>query len=93
MLDQAIDREIAAVRTVIKYIAKYKLESEYPPEDLEKQIVELENEKETKIVFTQKKKKKSKGKSNVLIHSLACSEMSNKFLMKFSPWVNYCLLL
>lgn len=86
MLDQAIDKEIAAVRTVIKYIAKYKLESEYPPEDLEKQIVELENEKkETKIVFTQKKKKKSKGKSNVLIHSLACGEMSNKFLMKFSP--------
>lgn len=85
-LIQAIDKEIATVKTVIKYIAKYKLESEYPPEDLEKQIVELENEKkEPKIVFTQKKKKKSKGKSNVLIHSLACGEMSNKSLMKFSP--------
>ncbi|XP_062084607.1 FRIGIDA-like protein 5 isoform X2 [Humulus lupulus] len=42
---QAIDKEIAAVRNVMKCIAKYKLESEYPLEELERQIVELENQK------------------------------------------------
>lgn len=88
-LIQAIDKEIAAVRTVIKYIAKYKLESEYPPEGLEKQIVELENEKkEAKIVFTQKKKKKSKGKKSTILHSQVKVEQSQKEYSKLDNQIN-----
>ncbi|XP_024021986.1 FRIGIDA-like protein 5 [Morus notabilis] len=74
--DGAIDREIAVTRTVIKYIAKYKLESEYPPDDLEKQIVDLENKKEPKIVFTQTEKLKSKGKTSSIPHSGVKAEPS-----------------
>ncbi|EXB67650.1 hypothetical protein L484_010216 [Morus notabilis] len=42
---QAIDKEIDAVRTVIRYIAKLKLESEYRPQILENYIVQPEKKK------------------------------------------------
>ena len=42
---QAIKKEITAIETVLKYIAKYNLESRYPPGGLEKQILLLEIKK------------------------------------------------
>lgn len=48
-IDQAADKEIAVIRTIIRYISKYRLESKFPPEELEKQISELEKMKRAKV--------------------------------------------
>ncbi|KAL5566204.1 hypothetical protein UlMin_029368 [Ulmus minor] len=72
---QAIDKEIAVLRTIIKYVSKYKLESEYSPVGLEKQISKLEEQKMRLYatpVTPQTKKKKADMKPNVIIPSPAC---------------------
>lgn len=40
--DEATDGEIDALRTAMKCIIDFNLESQFPPEDIEKRIVELE---------------------------------------------------
>ena len=70
--NHGIDREINVLRTVMKYIAKYKLESEYPPEDLEKQIVKLEKQKVLINGTAQTGKLKANGKGKILVPFLAC---------------------
>ena len=42
---RAIDEEIFEINTVIKYVAKYELESKFPLRHLQKQIVKLEKDK------------------------------------------------
>ena len=49
LIEQAADKEINVIRTIIKYISKYRLESKFSPKELEKQISELENLKREKV--------------------------------------------
>lgn len=43
--NEAADKEISALKAVIKVIEERKLESEYPKENLEKRVQQLQNEK------------------------------------------------
>ncbi|XVF56931.1 hypothetical protein PTKIN_Ptkin06aG0160200 [Pterospermum kingtungense] len=61
-LNQTIDQEIAIMRRVIKCIATHKLESLYPPKDLENYILHLEQMKEQGNDITQGEKKKQERK-------------------------------
>ncbi|PON85567.1 Frigida-like [Trema orientale] len=76
--NHGIDKEITVLRTVIKYIAKYKLESEYPPEDLEKQIVKLEKQKGLINGTAQTVKQKANGEASTSVDSQIKIEPSLK---------------
>ena len=79
-----MNREINVLRTVMIYIAKYKLESEYPPEDLEKQIVKLKKKKVLIHRTAKTGKLKANGKGKTLVPFLACGGNS-RILMRFNP--------
>ncbi|KAG6532515.1 truncated FRIGIDA-like protein 1 [Zingiber officinale] len=44
----AISKQLGALKSVVKAIEEYNLENQYPREELDKQIVELEKQKESK---------------------------------------------
>ncbi|GMI65086.1 hypothetical protein HRI_000177900 [Hibiscus trionum] len=64
-----IEQEIAIMRRVIRCIADHKLESLYPPQDLENYIVHLERQKELGNDTAQREKQKEEKKKNLSIPS------------------------
>ncbi|KAG8478911.1 hypothetical protein CXB51_028761 [Gossypium anomalum] len=58
-LNETIDQEIAIMRRVIRCIADHKLESLYPPQDLENYILHLERQKELGNDTAQREKQKA----------------------------------
>ncbi|XP_021282692.1 uncharacterized protein LOC110415382 isoform X3 [Herrania umbratica] len=67
--NQTIDKEIAIMRKVIRCIADHKLESLYPPEDLENYIVHLERQKEQGNVTARREKQKADRKKTLPVPS------------------------
>ncbi|MBA0742311.1 hypothetical protein Gogos_015379, partial [Gossypium gossypioides] len=66
-LNETIDQEIAIMRRVIRCIADHKLESLYPPQDLENYILHLERQKELGNDTAQREKKKAEKKKDLPI--------------------------
>lgn len=67
--NETIDQEIAIMRRVIRCIADHKLESLYPPQDLENYILNLERQKELGNDTAQREKQKAEKKKNLPIPS------------------------
>ncbi|KAL4352425.1 hypothetical protein GQ457_06G017410 [Hibiscus cannabinus] len=65
----SIDQEIAIMRRVIRCIADHKLESLYPPQDLENYIVHLERQKDLGNDTAQGEKQKEEKKKKLSIPS------------------------
>ncbi|XWS58505.1 hypothetical protein CRYUN_Cryun08bG0039900 [Craigia yunnanensis] len=68
-LKQIIDQETAIMRRVLRCITNHKLESLYPPEDLENYIVHLEKQKERGNDTAQREKKKEERKKKLSVPS------------------------
>ncbi|KAB2058703.1 hypothetical protein ES319_A11G252100v1 [Gossypium barbadense] len=66
-LNETIDQEIAIMRRVIRCIADHKLESLYPPQDLENYILHLERQKELGNDTAQREKQKAEKKKDLPI--------------------------
>ncbi|OMO55293.1 Frigida-like protein [Corchorus olitorius] len=64
-----IEREIAIVRRVIGCITDHKLESLYPPENLEKHILHLESQKDSEDNTARKEKQKADRKGTLSVSS------------------------
>ncbi|RVX19044.1 FRIGIDA-like protein 4a [Vitis vinifera] len=57
--DDVMNKELTALRDVISCITEHHLESEYPPEDLEKRIEQLKKKADKKKFLEQQTKKKA----------------------------------
>ncbi|MBA0716191.1 hypothetical protein Golax_015043 [Gossypium laxum] len=66
-LNETIDQETAIMRRVIRCIADHKLESLYPPQDLENYILHLERQKELGNDTAQREKQKAEKKKDLPI--------------------------
>ncbi|XWS42668.1 hypothetical protein CRYUN_Cryun16bG0034000 [Craigia yunnanensis] len=66
---RTIDHEIAVVKKVIKCIADHKLESLYPPKDLEDYIIQLERQKAERNDAARKQKQKTGRKKTLQVPS------------------------
>ncbi|XP_007030124.2 PREDICTED: uncharacterized protein LOC18599882 isoform X1 [Theobroma cacao] len=83
--NQTIDKEIAIMRKVIRCIADHKLESLYPPEDLEKYIVHLERQKEQGNETARREKQKVDRKKTLSVPSTKKPQQECGFK---SPFMN-----